>query len=203
MTIKAIIWDLEGVILRTNEGSISASLARLLQVPEEQVRPALFSDFNDRVDLGEYTQEDFWDFILETAGRPPEYKQRLRDFFFEGFFIDQELLTDVHNYHKYVKTCLFSNFSDELRPMMKSHWQVNGAFDEILISCEIGMIKPQPAAFQYALKRLGCQAGETIFIDDRVRNVEGAQAAGIHAILYTDRLEMNNQITKFMNHRQQ
>ncbi len=86
MTIKAIIWDLEGVILRTNEGSISASLARLLQVPEEQVRPALFSDFNDRVDLGEYTQEDFWDFILETPGLPPQYKQLLRYFLCWDFF---------------------------------------------------------------------------------------------------------------------
>ena len=199
MTIKAIIWDLEGVILRTAEGSVSTTLARLLEVPVEKVKPVLDSNFDARVDLGEFSQDEYWDYIIENVGRPPEYKSRLDHFFDEEMKVDQQVLGDIHHYRKYLKTCLFSNFSKDLRCLMKKHWPISNAFDEILISSEIGKRKPQPEAFQHALDALGCMAGETIFVDNQLNNVEGAEEVGLHAILYKDRQDMNRKITDYMD----
>ncbi len=199
MTIKAIIWDLEGVILRTADGSVPATLARLLEVPVEKVKPVLDSDYDARVDLGEFSQDEYWDYIIENVGRPPEFKNKLEHFFDKEMIVDQQVLGDIHHYHKYLKTCLFSNFSRDLRCLIKKYWPISTAFDELLISSEIGMMKPQPEAFQYALDKLGCKAGETIFVDDRPINVTSAEELGLHAILYRDRQDMNRKITDFMD----
>ncbi len=57
----------------------------------------------------------------------------------------------------------------------------------IVFSSEVGVCKPEPKIFQRALEQLGVDASETLFIDDRERNVHGANALGIHAIHYKNR----------------
>lgn len=202
MTIKAIIWDLEGVILCTKEGSVPAALARVLDLPEESIKPVIGDEFDRRVNLGEFTQDEYWDYIIEKTGRPKTYKRKLENFLLQDMFIDQEILADIHRYHKYLKTCLLSNFSSDLRALIEDHWGIANAFDKILISGEIGMIKPQPEAFRKALDALGCQPGEAVFVDDRLENVEGAQAVGLQAIHYQGRSDMNKRIMSFMDQHQ-
>lgn len=199
MIIKAIIWDLEGVILRTADGSVPATLARLLDVPVEIVKPVLDSNFDALVDLGEFTQDEYWDYIIAKVGRPPEYRRRLDRFFDDEMKVDQQVLEDIHNYHKYLKNCLLSNFSKDLRGLLKKYWPISNAFDEILISSEIRKMKPQPEAFQLALDALGCKAEETILVDDRQVNIEGANAYGLHGILFRNRQDMNKRISEIMN----
>lgn len=193
-TIKAIIWDLEGVLLRTEDVDIPAAVARRLKVPDEDVRKIFYGDFNDRVDIGEYRQDDFWNHILRSLNLPEDRKPDLLAFFYHDFQIDQQLLADMRAYHQTYQTGLLTNFSDMLRPMLESQWRVDGAFDEIIISCEIGMIKPFAGINEHMLARLGCSAGQAIFIDDKPGNVEGARQVGLHAIHFTDRQSMNRQI---------
>lgn len=192
--IKAIIWDLEGVILRTKDLDVPTTIARRLGASPEKIGQAFYSDFNDQVDSGEFTQDDFWNHILEEIGLPLDQKKHLVEFFHEDFFIDQQVLGDIQEYHNYYKTGLLSNFSEALRPMLANHWHVDGAFDEIVISCELGIIKPQAEIYLHMLKLIGCKAQEAIFIDDKLINVEGAKAVGLHAFQYKDRLNMKEQI---------
>jgi len=199
MSIKAIIWDLEGVLLRTKGKFLYQAAAERLKLPYETIRPFFYSEFNDRLDRGEFTQDEFWNHILQSLGLPPEEIQHLRDFLRNDFFIDSEILADIRMYRQSFKTGLLTNFSEVLRPMLNSHWNVDGTFDEIVISCEIGMIKPHADIFEYMLKKLGCTAEETLFIDDKPANVEGAHDIGLHAVLFTNRQEMNTRIHQVLN----
>ena len=60
-------------------------------------------------------------------------------------------------------------------------------FDDYFIkayySHEIGLRKPYPESFTKLLKVIGIDPGETLFIDDTPKNVDGAKEAGLHAIL--------------------
>ena len=58
-------------------------------------------------------------------------------------------------------------------------------FDAIVISCEVGMRKPDERIFRHALDLLGLAAAECVFIDDIEHNVRAAQALGIRGILHT------------------
>lgn len=56
-------------------------------------------------------------------------------------------------------------------------------FSTSTYSCELGKFKPDEALYKDALRKCGCKAEETVFIDDSVRNLEGAAKLGITPIL--------------------
>ncbi len=58
-------------------------------------------------------------------------------------------------------------------------------FHTLTFSYKLGVYKPHPAMYQDALDKLGIPPEETIFIDDGVENLRGAQKAGIQPVLIT------------------
>jgi FMN phosphatase YigB (HAD superfamily) len=59
-------------------------------------------------------------------------------------------------------------------------------FDAVLMSCEVGHVKPEPAFYRLALERAGCTPHEAAFFDDLPEFVEAANALGIRGHLFTD-----------------
>jgi 2-haloacid dehalogenase len=60
-----------------------------------------------------------------------------------------------------------------------------GRFRDIVVSGEVKLLKPDPAIYYLALDRFGVRPQEALFIDDRLINVEAAEAVGMHAHLFT------------------
>ena len=184
MSIKVLIWDLEGVLLISDDRKIETTVAKNLGVTEEAIGNFFHSEFNDRVDMGEFTQEEFWLKLLDHLGLPPERLAEINDFFYRDFYIDQDLLDKIKEYRKHYKTAMLSNYSNVLRPQLAENWRVDGAFDEIIISCEEKAIKPDPLIFGRTLQRLGVSKQEAVLIDDREVNIHGAKKYGIHTVYF-------------------
>jgi putative hydrolase of the HAD superfamily len=55
----------------------------------------------------------------------------------------------------------------------------------VLLSCEVGAVKPEPAFYQEALRRLGCAPEEVAFFDDLPEFVQAANALGLRGHLFT------------------
>ncbi|TCC01975.1 HAD family hydrolase [Kribbella soli] len=81
-----------------------------------------------------------------------------------------------------IRTALLSNSWGNTYP--RDTW--DGMFDDIVISGEVGLRKPEPEIFQLAAERLGLEPAECVFIDDLQLNVDGAHAVGMTAILHTE-----------------
>ena len=62
--------------------------------------------------------------------------------------------------------------------------------DNVLVSCEIGIRKPDPKAYLAALKHYGAVSTEAFFVDDSAANIAGAEADGITSFHYTDASEV-------------
>lgn len=62
-------------------------------------------------------------------------------------------------------------------------------FDDVYLSHEIGFRKPEPAAYEFILNKHELKASETLFIDDKKENIEGAEVLGIRTIHLTDKAE--------------
>ena len=58
------------------------------------------------------------------------------------------------------------------------------AFDGVVVSSDVHMIKPDIRICQYLLEKYGLQPQECLFIDDREENVEGARTAGMEAVVF-------------------
>ena len=185
MTIKALIWDMEGVLMLTDENDISLTVAIALNAPYEKVREIYFSDTNDKVDLGEITMDQFNEYVLDTLKISRDKKHLLEEVFNERAYIDEDLLKQIMEMGRDYKVGLLSNYSNDLRSRIEKEWAIGSVFDEIIISCEVGVVKPDPVIFNLMLDRLGVKADESVFIDDRIKNIDGAKKMGFHTIFFT------------------
>lgn len=57
--------------------------------------------------------------------------------------------------------------------------------DVALFSCDVNLIKPEPAIYAEMVNRLGCRADEIAFFDDLPANIEAARRAGYNAFVWT------------------
>ncbi len=59
-------------------------------------------------------------------------------------------------------------------------------FDRLILSYEIGHIKPSREFYHACAEAAGAHPGDCVFIDDLAENVEGARAAGLRGVIYRD-----------------
>ena len=80
-----------------------------------------------------------------------------------------------------------TNFSGEFwGAWMPTQAELFDRFKDIVVSGDEGLVKPDPAIYALALERFGLEGPDTVFVDDRLDNVEAAAAMGIHAVQFTD-----------------
>lgn len=69
-------------------------------------------------------------------------------------------------------------------------------FHPVLLSCEIGVQKPNPEAFIILLNILQVMPSDVIFIDDRAQNVEAAKDLGIDSIQFFNANQLKDDLEK-------
>ena len=79
-----------------------------------------------------------------------------------------------------------TNWSEELFPVALERFDFLNLFEDIVVSGQVGVAKPDLAIFTILRERIGHSLDGCIFIDDSPRNVEAAAEAGLDAILFTD-----------------
>jgi len=110
-----------------------------------------------------------------------------------------------HGYKLYI----LSNFDSYSFAILKQqHPKVFTLFDGVLISGDVGMLKPQPAIYEYLLETHGIDRSKAFFIDDQIVNVQAARDQKIASALcipkkgvFSYSLDKNNIRTQFINWR--
>jgi epoxide hydrolase-like predicted phosphatase len=190
MGIKAVIFDFGGVLVRTEDRSPRQGLADDLGMSYEELDALIFQSENARqATVGKFTTQEHWEHLRTRLGFSVEEFPRVPKEFFGGDVLDEELIDYIRALRPRYKTAMLSNAWDDLRDVVVNEWRIGEAFDELIISAEVGVAKPDPRIYRLTLKRLEVEPSEAIFIDDFLRNVEGAQAAGIHAIHFQDPIQ--------------
>ena len=69
---------------------------------------------------------------------------------------------------------------------------LNPLFDAVFLSHEIGMRKPNTETFEYVLDEAGIEARETLFIEDSIQHIEGANIVGIQTHLWKSNKPLSN-----------
>jgi putative hydrolase of the HAD superfamily len=93
-----------------------------------------------------------------------------------------------------VKLVLVSNTNALHVAYVKPRLPLLSRFDALVMSCEVGAVKPEPRIFQLALERAGCAPDEAAFFDDLPEFVEAANALGIRGHLFTDAATFDTQL---------
>ena len=189
--IKAVIWDNAGVLGQAKCGSFAKLWIERLGAPVEDVIRVLTGPEHALSDKGEMDKDDFFDYVIREIGLPSEKKEALDSISWDDVDADMELFDYIWELHKKYKTAILSNFPQYLLDKQRAAMPWMGEiFDQQIFSSEVHLLKPEPEIYRLALDRLGVEANEAVFIDDRQENVDGALAVGMHAILYKSRAQV-------------
>ena len=199
MPIRAVIFDLGGVLLRTEDRGPRERLAARLGLDYAGLSRLIFDNESAiQATLGKVSEKDHWDEIRSQLGISPEEIRTVEAEFWAGDRMDEELVEYSRSLRPQVKTGLLSNAWDGLRSLIQNRWRIAGAFDDILISAEVGLAKPDPRIYHLAVQRLGVVLQEAVFVDDFAHNVEAAQREGLHAVHFQNAGQARSDVEKLL-----
>ena len=186
MTIKAVFFDLGGVIVRTEFQTPRQQLADRLGMDYEDLSKIVFdSDSGLKASMGEIAADAHWSFIVKRLKRPAAEIPLIREEFFAGDIVDRTLVEYIRSLRGKYKVGLISNAWSDLRDFIVRE-KFDDAFDKMIISAEVGAVKPEPKIFQIALEHFGVKPREAVFVDDFYINIEGCEKVGIKGIHFKD-----------------
>ncbi len=197
MTIQAIIFDFGSVLVQMGNEAPRQALAEQLGVPLKALYRLIFdSETARRAMVGELTIEQHWQSVGEALGMPLEALPAVKAQFWSADLVNHELVEYIRTLRPAYKVGLLSNAWNDLRHVMQERFHFDGLFDDLVISAEVGLAKPDPRIFQLAVERLGVQPSEAVFVDDVLANAEAAQRVGLQAIHYQNNAQLFNALER-------
>ena len=188
MTIKALIFDFGGVLMRTEDLAPRRKWEVRYGLKDWGLAELVYGNpFSAQATVGQGEVEAVWRHVLETLKLDQAELAALQGDFWAGDRLDTELIGFVARQRPERRTAILSNAWPDARTYFNSHPEIRQAFDLLVISSEEGVAKPDPEIYRRALDKLGVGAPEAVFVDDMPANVEGAQALGIAGILFQTR----------------
>ncbi|HHY58776.1 MAG TPA: HAD family phosphatase [Chloroflexi bacterium] len=189
--IKAVIFDVGGVLVRTEDQAPRRELEiRLGLQPGEAEWLVYNSEVGQQAQRGAISAQALWRWIQARFHFDDAEVAAFRRQFWGGDRLNAPLLALVRSLRPLHQTAIISNAMDDLLVTLTEVYPMADAFDLIVGSAYEGVMKPAPEIFLRTLARLGRRPEEAIFIDDFAHNVAGAQAVGMAAIHYTPDLDV-------------
>jgi 2-haloacid dehalogenase len=180
-----IVYDLGGVLIDWNPRHLYRKLIEDEATMEWFLAEVCDTAWNEEQDRG----RSFAEAIEEAAARHPEYRPLIAAYFERwaemmageingAVAVLEELRSAGYELHA------LTNWSAETFPHARERFAFLEWFESILVSAEVGLIKPDPAIFRLLLDRIGRTPPECIYIDDNPKNVASAAALGFEAIAF-------------------
>lgn len=175
---KVIIFDFFGVFC----APIATNWFRKT-VPDDAVKLAAFQALCTESDYGRLPRDQFNQETSKLTGVPVE--QVVTGI--EGeTIINTELVDYVKQLMKNYKIVCLSNGTREWTLRVIIDHGLTELFDEVVLSGDLGIVKPSPEIYTYTLEKLYITADQAILVDDREVNIEAAEALGIRSLLFSD-----------------
>jgi HAD superfamily hydrolase (TIGR01509 family) len=194
-TIKAVIWDLGGVILRTEDRQPRERWeAKLGLAPGELDRLVFEGELGRQAALGQANVRDIWDSVGSMLGLSADQLRELEIDFWSGDRIDDELVAYIRDLRPGFQTSLLSNAWPSVRDTLENRWEITEIFDVITLSSEVGIAKPDPRIYALTLEALDLPAERTVFVDDFERNVVAARQLGMVGLQFQNRDQVRHDL---------
>jgi putative hydrolase of the HAD superfamily len=188
--IKAIVTDCFGVLyLPQNDYFYQTVLANPTEHRDEIL------DLLKQNEYGYIDDDTLFEGMAKLTGVPLD---ELRTNLTSGFLRNQEFVDMLQGLRSRYKLAMLSNLGRNSSVKFFTMEERAELFDAVIISGEIGMIKPEPEIFEYTCRKLGVEPNEAVFIDDSQRHCDGARAVGMQAILYESWPQIQRDLTALL-----
>ncbi|MGB7554279.1 MAG: HAD family phosphatase [Candidatus Korobacteraceae bacterium] len=182
----AVIFDYGRVLSLTPSAAELQEFAALVGVTEPPFFE-IYSATRHDYDCGRADFRQHWQAFADAAGvklRPAQVERIAGMETVMWLRVNPQTLALVRDIRAHgVRTAILSNIPhDLLAEVRKFSWL--DEFEVKIWSCELGIVKPDPAIYRACLEALHCEAPRALFLDDRANNVEAACELGMEAHIF-------------------
>ncbi len=199
MPHTALIFDFGGVLMKTQSQAPRHAWDDRLGLPHGTVERVVHGSESWRLaQIGRVSVADYWADVAAQLTIDDAQLPQLEADYFSADQLDPALMALIQELRGAGHPiALLSNDSPALLGKLIG-LGIAQLFDPLVISGDIGMMKPDPAAYRIALDRLAMPADQAVFIDDMPANIMGAQAIGMHAIQYHDGMDLRGALAPYL-----
>lgn len=183
--IRAIIFDCFGVLYR-------GSLEHLRELTPPEKREEL-SDLSRSSDYGYLSYDDYMAQVAQLTGRTTTEIEHIVS---ADHIRNESLVGIVRSLRADFKVGLLSNVGRDLIARLFSEEEVSTLFDAVVLSSEVGMVKPYPEIFELMADRLDVRPDECLMIDDMPDNIAGAESVGMQGIVFKTNDELESTLKR-------
>ncbi|HEX2905566.1 MAG TPA: HAD family phosphatase [Phototrophicaceae bacterium] len=188
---RAVIFDYGGVLMKTVDYTPRHTWDERLHLERGSVERAVHGSQSWlNVMTGHITLADYWADVAHQLSLDEANTCQLAQDFYSGDQLDLDLIAYIRQLRERGHMiALLSNASPALRGEL-DQLGITSLFEPLVVSCEIGVLKPEARAYQAVLERIRRPSHEAIFIDDMPANIAGANAVGLHGLQYTAGMDL-------------
>lgn len=204
--IRAVMFDFGGVLYRTPKPQHMRRLLRFFGVrdpgPIAMVTASpLESPLVMDLMTGRLAEQELWSRLAHDLGIWPALLVFLRKSGYASRRLNRELSAYLSGLRPRYRTAILTNAGSDFRATFGRAYALECFVDQLIISAEEGLAKPDTRLYYRALERLGVTAEETVFVDDIPENVSAAQKAGMQAFLHQDSGQTIARVEEILGHR--
>lgn len=198
MKIKAVFFDFGGVIQRTEYQAPRQQLAQRFGMEYEDIDNIVFnSPTAKQATVGEIPVNKHWEAVAKRLKVDKKEIEKVEAEFFAGDLLDLSILEYLRSLRPRYVTGLISNAWSDMREYLIRK-KIDDAFEHLTISAEVGVAKPETKIYQLALEQAQVKAGEAVFVDDVLANIEACEAVGMKGIHFKDPHASMEQLKKLL-----
>ena len=193
MPLRAVIFDYGMVLTGPQDPEYHAALLRITGLPADRFESLYWAD-RHAYDEGKLTGLAFWQKLVRDAGLnlSPATIDELNHLDARMWTTQNPAMVAWQQKLKQhgLLTAILSNMGDNVLANLQREFLWIHDFDVLIWSFQHLMAKPDPAIYRLVLEKLNVRPEESLFLDDKLVNIEAAQALGMHAIQFStiDRL---------------
>lgn len=185
--IRTIVFDMGNVLVRFSHARMCRQIAALCGVGGEVVSQLLFErGWQMELERGTMSDEEFAHRLGTAVDRriPIDELRLAASDIFEPMPGIPDLLANLKQWN--YRLVLLSNTSRAHYEFILSRWDILVPFHELVLSFEIGAMKPEAAIFHAVAEAIQCDPAEAFYTDDIAENVAAARRHGLDAEVFVD-----------------
>lgn len=203
MAIQAVIFDFGGVLYHLPDRSWIRRWRRVLGLKDESALMTMIASPHESkllmdIMVGNLQEEEMWNQFAADFRIRPELMQRIRRGFMSKRRINQQLFDYLSSLREKYITAILSNAGSEARRIFVEVYQFHKIVDEMIISAEERVAKPDRRIYEIAVEKLNIQPHQAIFVDDLPENIEAANDFGMHGVLFENNEQVMTQVNQLL-----
>lgn len=196
--IKVVFFDLGNVIVKVNYADMIAKIADTFHISENLImQPSLLASEKE-FERGRLTVEEHLTAVKKILKSDGQVMiDDLEKIWQVAFDLKPDVWQIVQRLRKQVPLYLLSNTNALHIRAIRRKYDILDKMDGLILSYEVGFLKPEPQIYEYALQKTGVTGREAVFIDDLPENVAGAEKLGMHAHQFSTSPDLKEFLRKF------